>query len=80
MSSVIESLQQIISKKNPELNFSELNLDDSVQALGIDSLDFVELIYDIEQHFQIEFHPEDLGKITSIRDLINISEQLVPAQ
>ena len=39
--------------------------------LGIDSLDIVELMFDLEKRFEIVIPDEDLLKIATIGDLIN---------
>ena len=39
--------------------------------LGIDSLDIVELMFDLEKRFEIVIPDEDLLRIVTISDLIN---------
>ncbi len=68
---VIAQLIPIIQSKCPALDFSELTLDEEIQALGIDSLDFLEMVYQIENHFGIELPIEDLEKAHTLRTLID---------
>ena len=44
---------------------------DTIESLGGDSLDFVELILAIEEEFQFLIPAEDADKFTNIGELIN---------
>ena len=47
------------------LDESEIKEDTSFEALGLDSLDVVELLMAIEEEFGIEIKAEDAGKTVS---------------
>ena len=42
----------------------------SLRDLGVNSLDLVVLVMSIEEHFQIEFDPTDLGRLRTFGDLV----------
>ncbi|RLB83677.1 MAG: acyl carrier protein [Deltaproteobacteria bacterium] len=43
----------------------------SIDDLGADSLDLVELIMAMEDHFDLEISDDDLAKITNVQDVVN---------
>ena len=51
------------------LEENEVKEDTSFEALGLDSLDVVELLMEIEEEFGIEIKAEDAGKTVS--ELVN---------
>ena len=69
---IVSQLTAILQKKFPDSDFSALSLDSDIKALGIDSLDFIEFIYEIETTFTIEIPSESLGNITTIQDVITL--------
>ena len=54
--------------KQLELNPEEITPDSTFESLGIDSLDIVEMIMDLESELGIELDMED-QKITTFREL-----------
>ncbi|MCD6152320.1 MAG: acyl carrier protein [Syntrophobacterales bacterium] len=42
-----------------------------IDDLGADSLDLVELIMAMEDHFDLEISDDDLAKITNVQDVVN---------
>lgn len=55
------------------LEESEIKEDTSFEALGLDSLDVVELLMAIEEEFGIEIKAEDAGKTVS--ELVNYIDE-----
>lgn len=55
---------------------SEVTLETTLQDLGADSLDRVELIMKFEEEFNIEVQDEDLEKLNSLQELVNYIQQL----
>ena len=64
-------LVALIKKHKPELDESQLSLDTMLSDIGIDSLDYIELVFDIETEFELTFPDELLGEFKSISDIIN---------
>ena len=54
--------------KQLELDVSEITPDSTFESLGIDSLDIVEMIMDLESELGIELEMED-EKITTFQEL-----------
>ena len=59
--------------KTLELDVSEITPDSTFESLGIDSLDIVEMIMDLESELGIELETED-QKITTFQDLADFIE------
>ena len=60
---VVEKLQVDEKQVTPEAKF--------IDDLGADSLDTVELVMDLEEHFQIEIPDDDAEKLRSIKDAVD---------
>ena len=73
-STITDQLIPILQQKFPKIDFATLTLEEDLRSLGIDSLDFLELIYQIETHFGIELPMEDLEKTKTLRGLIDAIE------
>lgn len=48
--------------------------DDDIYSIGIDSLDFVELITDVEEKYKIEITDEELLKVKTVKDVVDLIE------
>lgn len=61
-----------VVKKFPKIDESKVS-DTAVfsKDLGLDSLDTVELVMNIEEEFNIEINDQDADKITSVKDAID---------
>ncbi len=63
-----------ILEKNLDIDPETVDEDSTFESLGIDSLDMVELICDLEEECDVEFgEPDDLE---SVGDLVNYIESL----
>lgn len=61
---IIEKLKKFTSKK--------FNKESNIFEIGIDSLDLVEMITELEEFFSISISDEELLKIKTIQDIITI--------
>lgn len=59
--------------KQLELDAAEITPDSTFESLGIDSLDIVEMIMDLESELGVELDMED-QKIATFRDLADFVE------
>lgn len=59
---VVEKLQVDEKQVTQEANF--------IEDLGADSLDTVELVMDLEEHFEIEIPDEDAEKLRTVSDAV----------
>ena len=72
---IIEKVKQIISEQLG-VEESEVTPNASfVDDLGADSLDTVELVMALEEHFDIEIPDEDAEKIRTVQDAIDYIEK-----
>ena len=69
---MFEKLAKYASKQL-ELDVSEITPDSTFESLGIDSLDVVEMIMDLESELGVELDMED-QKITSFQELADFIE------
>lgn len=64
---ILEKLEDIVKKKVTNAN---ITLDSKLVDLGLDSLDKAEILISIEETFGFEFEEEEMGKISSVNDLV----------
>ena len=69
-----ETVKEIILKRTKIENISE---DDELTALGLDSLDLVEVMLEIEEAFNIEFSNDEIGEIVYIKDVLKLIEEKI---
>lgn len=76
---ITERILQVIAKtqKLPEAN---VTLDSSFEELNIDSMDGVNILFALENEFDITVPDEDAKKIRSIRDIVDGVTRLVEAK
>jgi acyl carrier protein len=58
-------------------DLSEVTIDSTFEELGIDSMDGVNIVFAIENEFNINVPDEQVKSIRSVRDIVNGVEQLV---
>ena len=66
---MIEEMSGENTKISPEMRL--------MADIGFDSLDIVDLIFDLENEFEIEIEDEELEKIRTVADLVNIIEKKI---
>ena len=49
-----------------------------IAAIGFDSLSVLDLIYDVQQAFQLEFDAEEMTGIVTVSDLVTFLEKKLP--
>ena len=71
MSNYFEEVKKIVVEK---LQVDEKQVTETasfVEDLGADSLDTVELVMDLEEHFGIEIPDEDAEKLKTVKDAVD---------
>ena len=68
----IETVKQILSEK---VDITNLKEEDSLQSLGLDSLDLVEVMLAIEDELGIEFTSEEIAQLTTLKDVVKLIER-----
>ncbi|HEV7572064.1 MAG TPA: phosphopantetheine-binding protein [Thermoanaerobaculia bacterium] len=74
-----ERVQSVLSKKY-SLALDAITPESTLESLGLDSLDLIELLFDVEDEFGIRI-PQDGGsalKTATIQDIIDSVQKLVP--
>ena len=68
----IETVKSILSEK---VDISNLKEEDSLQSLGLDSLDLVEVMLAIEDKLNIEFTSEEIAQLSTLKDVVKLIER-----
>jgi len=79
MTTIFERLQAIVAKKY-SLDPATITPESTLESLGLDSLDLIELLFDVEDEFAIRV-PQDGGsalKTATIQDIVESIRALVP--
>ena len=66
--------------KQKGLDSSCIGVDSSLLELGVNSLDAISIVYDIEDRFKIEVPNEMLADLESVRDIVNKLSALITVQ
>lgn len=51
---------------------AEIKLDSTMQELGVDSLDLVDVVLSMEEQFSITFEDDELQNLTTVTDVVNL--------
>ena len=70
----INEVENLIKEK---LNVAEIDKNATLATYGLDSLDVVEFILELEDKFSISFEAEDTKDIKTIGDLLTLVEKKV---
>jgi len=73
-----EKLVEILKNNSKVENFEGRNLDEiTFNELGVNSLNFIKIIVELEEAFDIEFEDEQInyGLLNNIHDLITLIEE-----
>ncbi len=68
----IETVKAILSEK---VDVSNLKEEDSLQSLGLDSLDLVEVMLAIEDKLSIEFTSDEIAQLNTLKDVVKLIER-----
>ena len=78
MSTTLERLQQLFVARF-EFNSKELTATTTLENLGLDSLDIIEFMFDIEKEFNIRI-PDREFKVTTIQDMVDALDRFILEQ
>ncbi len=67
---VIEGLKKIVKNK-------EVTLNSSIKDLGLDSLDVVDLLMEMEEKYNIEFSNDEMLSFTKVQDIITAIDKKI---
>ncbi|MGO3018093.1 MAG: phosphopantetheine-binding protein [Anaerococcus sp.] len=69
-----EELKQL-ADENLDIDVENLDFNTKIDDLDIDSIDLLDFIMTIEEKYDIEFSDEELDKIETLEDIVNITEK-----
>lgn len=69
---IISDLNKILSNKNVSVKIDDKNINTNFKDLGADSLKMLEIIMDVEEKYSITLPDDELIKIKSANDLIDL--------
>lgn len=76
MASTFDDVADVISNTLPNVDKESLSMDTTFQGdLNADSLDLVELIMELEEHYDLSIPDEDAQEIASIGDAVRYIEE-----
>lgn len=78
MNDLINSLKTIIHQQF-DVDPQSIDPDAPFAAYNLDSLTVTELLFAIEDHFQMEVPDDAVGTVTNLRELATLMEKLRPA-
>lgn len=70
----MESLRIVKEAIKDRINVDSINYDDSLDDLGLDSLDLVETMLKIEEVLGVEFTSDEIVELKTIQDVVNLIE------
>lgn len=56
------------------VDVSSLKEEDELSALGLDSLDLVEVMLQIEEELHVEFSSDEIEELKTLKDVLNLIE------
>ena len=66
---VIETVKNILGQR---IDVSKLQESDSLTDIGLDSLDLVEVMLDIENALNIEFTSNEIANLVTLKDVVDL--------
>ena len=66
---VIETVKSILGKRK---DVSKLQETDLLTDIGLDSLDLVEVMIEIETALNIEFSSDEIASLTTLKDVVDL--------
>lgn len=73
---IIQTLRNIVDEASVEpIDTENMNEDTTIGELGFDSLSVLDLIYDVQQSFGLDFEVQELVAVNSVGELIDFLEE-----
>lgn len=67
---ILEKLRAVMKKSTQaQVDWDKVTADTPISTLGFDSLSILDLTYDIQQEFKVEFEAEEMVKINTVKDM-----------
>lgn len=76
MKTTLQRLQTIVAK-DYKIEIAQVTPDSSLESLGIDSLGVAELLFSIEEEFQVTLPMEPVLDLATVRDVARFIDTLI---
>ena len=75
---IVEKLRQVMKRGGGKsVDWNSVTENSDIASLGFDSLSILDLLYDIQQAFGVEFDAEELTDVKKVADLVTFLETKV---
>jgi acyl carrier protein len=72
---IVERLRTTMQQSAQQpVDWDSVTLDTDIGTLGFDSLSILDLIYDVQQEFDLEFEAEELVGVRTVGELVDFLE------
>ncbi|MEG0366275.1 MAG: acyl carrier protein [Coprobacillus sp.] len=68
----MDYFDKIKDRLSSKLKGKELTKESGFKELGIDSLDLVDLVFELEEEIGVEFDDSELMKLNTVQDLLDL--------
>lgn len=73
----MDKLEEIRAKLAKATHKETVKDEDKIRDLGLDSLDVVEMLLQLEEEYDVHFDDVDMSKLSTVKDLLDeIAKQL----
>jgi acyl carrier protein len=73
---ILAKLKNVMKRSSQaKVDWNAITPGTPIQSLGFDSLSILDLIYDIQQEFGLEFEAEELIRVKTVRELVDFLEK-----
>ncbi|MCD8029157.1 MAG: acyl carrier protein [Erysipelotrichaceae bacterium] len=69
---MMDYFDKIKERLSSKLNGKTLTKESKLRDLGIDSLDLVDLVFELEEEIGVQFEDDDLLQIKTVQDLLDL--------
>lgn len=69
-----QTLRKILTKRT---KLENVDLDQPISSLGLDSLDLVEVMLEIEEELGVSFTSDEIGNVSTLRDVKDLVDSKI---
>ncbi len=71
----MNKIEEIKNKLAKVAHKESINDNDKIRELGLDSLDVVELLLELEEQYDVHFDDVDMSNLVTVKDLMDAIEK-----
>ncbi|MEI6217908.1 MAG: phosphopantetheine-binding protein [bacterium] len=73
---LVEKLRVLMQKSSPrKVDWNSMTEQTDIVSLGFDSLSVLDLIYDVQRGFELEFDAEQITEVKTVGDLVTFLDR-----